>query len=443
MQVSVETLEGLGRKLLISVPSDKIEEKVNSRLKELAGKAKMDGFRPGHAPLKLVRSRYAKQIREEVAKDMVQPSLYEALTKHELVPASQPEVEIVDLDTDKDFTYSVEFEVFPTISIEELQQDEVQQVHAEVTESDIDAMLDKLREENKQWDTVHRAVEEGDKIIFDFSGICDGEPIEGGAAENHELVIGSGSMIPGFEDGLVGAEIDKPIEFDVTFPEEYHSDELAGKKATFTCIVKSIQAGALPELDDEFAKKLGVKSGDIDGLKADLKLHMERELQKRVSTMNREALFNALSSRNTFEVPKALIDQEIEKLKHEMFHQLFGPEHKPNEKIPDFPRELFLERATKQVELGLLLSEYISKHKIAADKERVTAMLDTLAGAYENPQELRDWYEADKKRMAEIEALVTEEMVSEKIAESAKLIKKNMSYNDVVNPKQQKQDTGA
>ena len=303
-------------------------------------------------------------------------------------------------------------------------------------------MIEKLREQNKEWHDVSRAVKAGDKVTIDFEGSLDDKPFEGGSAQGHELVIGSGAMIPGFEDGITGGKKDKPFDIKVTFPENYGHEGLAGKEAVFKITVHNVMEGKLPELDDAFAVKFNIKEGGIDALTKDIKANMTRELERRIGVMNREKLFDALMEVNKIDLPTPLIDQEIENLKHDMYHRIFGHEHHDNEKIPDFPRDLFVEQAKRRVQLGLLFSEYVKKHSIEANKEKVDAMIEKFASAYESPDELRAWYNNSKENMAELEALVLEEMVADKIASDAKVNYKKMDYDSVMNPKQGTEDKG-
>lgn len=443
MQVSVETLNGLERKVTVSVESDKVEEEVSQRLKNLARKVKIDGFRPGKVPMSEVKKRYTGSVLEEVARDMVQSTLFEALQKEELVPAGYPAIEPEQIELGKDFRYNAKFEIYPQIEVTELDKDKVESVKADVKPKDVTSMIEKLQEQHKEWVEVQRPVEDGDKVVMDFEGFVGDEPFEGGAAKDFELTLGSGSMIPGFEDGLKGAEIDKGFDLKVTFPKDYGHNDLAGKDATFKTTVKKVSEGKMPELNKEFAEKFNVKEGGINALKKDIKENMQRELERRVSSLNRENAFNKLLEKNDFDIPTSLIDKEIDNLKHEMFHRVFGPEHSDNEKIPDFPREMFEEQAVKRVKLGLLFSEYVKKHELKVDKERVDATIEKMASAYESPEELKKWYAEDQKRTAEVEALVMEEMVAEKILDNAELVEKSMSYEEVMNPQQEKGEQGA
>lgn len=437
MHVSIRALSGLKHSATITVPAGDVQKEVDLRLQRLARTAKIQGFRPGKVPLSEVQRRFSGTVFKEVAGEMVQSTLFEALQENKLVPAGMPSVEFTQLEPNKDFIYTALFERFPEIKIVELSQDEIEVIFSEINDQDVEEMLTRLREQNKEWFEVTRPIQDGDKVTIDFEGLLGKEPFDGGTAKSYELVIGSGSMIPGFESGLIDGEKDKPFDIKVTFPKDYGHQDLAGKKATFKITVHQIMEGRLPALDAAFAEKFNIKEG-IEALKNDIRSNMERELERRVSALNREKIFDKLIECNPFELPSALIEEEIKQLKHEMYHRLYGHEHKHDEKIPDFPRELFEEQAKRRVHLGLLFSEYVKKHELVADKERVNAMIDKLANAYEDPGELRSWYQSSKENMAEIEALVTEEMVSEKMREHAKVIEKRMSYDEVMNPKKQK-----
>ncbi|MBN9231567.1 MAG: trigger factor [Legionella sp.] len=434
MQVSVETLKGLERKVTVSVPTAKVEEEVSLRLKDLAPKVKVDGFRPGKVPMNIVKQRYSDSVRHEVASELIQSTLYEALTEKNLILAGSPYITPEQIEAGKDLKYSATFEVRPEITVNELNQAAVELAKSEVTDKDVDAMIEKLREQNKEWHEVTRAVKKDDKVILNFEGFIDEVAFDGGKAENYEIVIGSNSMIPGFEDGIVGAKKDKETDIKVKFPEDYGHKELAGKEALFKITVTKIMEGKLPELDGAFAEKFNISEGGIDALKKDIKENMSRELENRVNMNNRQKLFDKLMDVNPIDLPNAMVDQEIEHLKHEMYHRIFGPQHNDNEQIPDFPRNLFEDQAKRRVHLGLLFSEYVKKHEIVADKEKVDATIEKFASAYENPDELRNWYRSSKEHMAEIEALVMEEMVAEKISADAKVTYKAADYDAIMNP---------
>lgn len=442
MQVSVETVDGLKRKLMISVPHQDIEEEVSIRIRNLARKVKLDGFRPGHAPLKTVTDRYSASVREEVVRDLIQPTLTAAIKQENLHPAGMYPVEPQPLLKNTDFNYSVVIEVFPTIHLVDLQDKEVIQTEAEITDADVDYLLNKLREQNKDWVEVTKPVASGDKVIINFKGFIDGKPFEGGEAEDFNLEIGSGSMIPGFETGIIGKEINQPFELDLAFPEDYQHKPLAGQQTTFQITITQILEGKLPEINDDLAKKFGIKEGGIEALKKDIKENMSRELERRLSALNKENIFEAFAAMHDFDVPELLVEQEIDHLKHEMYHQIFGSKHVEGEKIPDFPKELFLDKAKHRVKLGLLLAEYIKVSNLIVNQAVVDAKIDKLAAAYEDPQELKAWY-ANPERRGELEALVLEEMAADRILEKGRVIKNQSTYNEIMNPSQKNSKEGA
>lgn len=442
MEVSVETLAGLERKVTVLVPSEKIEEAVKKRLSSLKRSAKIPGFRPGKVPDHIIKARYSHDVLLEVAGDMMQPTLKDALLQEKLVPAGSPQIELGELTSGEPLKYTATFEVYPEIKVNELNNAEVEVLRSEVTSSDVEQVLNKLREQNKVWKEVTRPVADGDKVVIDFKGFLGEETFEGGAAKEHELVIGSNSMIPGFETGIIGGKEGEPFDIKVTFPADYGHKELAGKDAVFNITIHKVMEGTLPELNDDFAAKFDVSEGGVDTLKKDLETNMSRELEHRISAMNRERLFDKLLTVNEFDLPNSMIEIEIEHLKHDMYHRLFGHEHHDNEKIPDFPRVLFEAQAKRRVHLGLLFSEYVETHKLVADKERVNAMIEKFAGAYEDPDELRQYYKGNREHMAEVEALVLEEMVAEKISENVTLIKKDSSYDEIMNPKKETEKKG-
>ena len=442
MQVSVETLKGLERKVTISVPTEIVENEVSSTLKNFARKVKVDGFRPGKVPMHVVNSRYLGAAHEEVARKLIESTLPEALEKEDLSPLSYPAVDVQPIEQGKEFTYSAVFEVLPEFEAVELNQAAVELVRSEITENDVANMLDKLRDQHKNWNEVDHKVKKENKVLIDFEGFLDGVPFDGGSAEGHELIIGSGSMIPGFEEGIIGATKDTPFDIQVKFPEVYGHEKLAGKEATFKITVKKVMEGVLPILDDAFAEKFNIKEGGVDALTKDIKDNMTRELERRVGSLNRDALFDQFLKANPIDVPIVLVDREIENLKHEMYHKIFGHEHNDNEKIPDFPRVLFEEQATRRVQLGLLFTEYVKKHEIKAQSEQLNAKIDSFANAYESPDELRTYYQNNKELMAQIEDLVMEEMVADKIAADAKISYKNSDYDTVMNPKKGTESKG-
>jgi len=436
MAVSVETLQGLERKIHITVPSEKIESEVGERLKKAAQQAKIDGFRPGKAPMHLIKQRYSNDFRIEVVRELLQPSLFEALQAQSLTPVGMPRIEPGDIKANEDFGYDAVFEVFPEFEVKPIGEDKVELVSSDITDKDVDATLEKLRSQHMSYEDVDRKAKKGDKLVIDFD-VFEGDTSIGdkGKARDFEVVLGEGQVVPMLEDALVGAVKDKPTDYGIDFPEDWHDEAYRNKKLTFKVTVKKLMEGKLPKIDEAFAEKLNIKEGGVKALKEDVKGHMARELEKRVKEMNRESIFEAFLALNPFELPKTLIDEEIKHLQHDFYHKVFGHEHKDDEKIPDFPREMFEERATRRVHLGLLFQEYVKTAELKVDKERVEAMIEKSAEAYDSPEQVKAWYHEDSKRMAELEALALEELASERLIEKAKVTYKPMDYEDVINPK--------
>ncbi|MCH9718104.1 MAG: trigger factor [Gammaproteobacteria bacterium] len=435
MAVSVEVLEGLERKVNVLLPSDKIESEVGSRLKNIAGRTKIDGFRPGKAPFQLVKKRYSDDVRLEVIRDFLQPSLHDALKEQALVPVASPRIDPGPIEANKDFGYAAIFEVFPEFNITPLGESKIELIQSEVVDKDVDATIEKLREQHKTWSDVSRKAKDGDKLIVDFD-LYEGDELiaEQGEARNFEIILGQGNVLPALEKALIGVEINKQDDYTVDFPADWHDASFAGRTLTFKLTVHQILEGTLPAIDDELAKTLNVKKGGVKALKEDVKGHMKRVLERRVNELNRETTFDVFLNLNTFDLPVSLIDEEIKHLQHDFYHEVFGSEHSDDEKIPDFPRNLFEERAIRRVHLGLLFAEYVKQENITADDEGITAMIEKAAESYDDPDEVRKWYRDDSKRMAEVEALVIEERAAEKLIKNAKVTNKAMDYEAVMNP---------
>ncbi|MBA4696702.1 MAG: trigger factor [Legionella sp.] len=432
MQASIETLTGLERKFTITVPKEDISEEVTQRLKELVGKVKIPGFRSNKVPFKIVKDRYEKRVWGEVLNDKIHPSFQEALEKNELKLAAPASVDLVQANPDEDLIYTATFEILPDIDLVELDSPEIEKVQAEVTDEDLEKMLGKLQEQHKEWDEVSRPVEKGDKVAIDFLGKIDNEPFEGGEAKDHEVVIGSGSLIGNFEESLIGHSTGEALEVPIQFPDDYHHAALAGKPAVFDVTIKKVFEGKLPTFDEAFLEKFNMKEQGLDAFKQEIKSNMVRELEKKVEHQNREKIFDALLQANQFEIPNAMVEKEIQNLRHEMYHRIFGHHHSDDEKIPDFPRELFEEDAKRRVRLGLLFEASMKRFELVADEESVNAKIDQLAASYEKPDEFRSWYRSKKEHMAELQGAVLEEKLAQKISEKARFTEKKMSYDEVM-----------
>ncbi|OGV27711.1 MAG: trigger factor [Legionellales bacterium RIFCSPHIGHO2_12_FULL_37_14] len=433
MDVSVESLGTLKRRVSVSIPNELVDKKIDRRIKELSGSITLPGFRRGHVPVHLVKQKYLPSIRAEVAQGIIEETLPLALNNKSLLPVGTPAVEKLDMEPGQNLSYIVNFEVLPEIKIVEPSNDiKVELFKAKIKDKDIDNMILKLQEQNRTWKEVKRKAKLADKLVIDFVGSINGKPIEQAKSTNFTIELGSKQLIPGFEDALIGHAVGESFDIEVTFPKEYQAKDLAGKKAKFAIQIHEISEGILPELTDDFVKQFGIKSGKIADLRTDIENNMQRELERRLRELNHDACFTALDKINSFELPETLIDKEIEHLKHEMFHRMFGTEHNENEKIPDFPRELFEDRAKKRVRFGLLLSEYVKKHKLVAEPNQAEELMEQIATAYTNPEEFKQKCRSDKKWMAEIESLVVEKLMADKIRAVVTVKEKELSYQELM-----------
>ncbi|KXX64488.1 trigger factor [Marichromatium gracile] len=428
MQVSVESGEGLERRVKVELPSEQITNAVDQRLQQLARSAKLPGFRPGKVPMKLVRKRYGAQVLEEVFGEQVQASFYEALTQESLRPAGQPEVEPeIDVEAGR-FAYVATFEVMPEVELAALEGRALKRPVCELAETDLDALIERLRDQHKTWSPVERAAEQGDQLTISFAGTIDGEAFEGGSAADVELELGSGRMIPGFEDGLVGAAAGETRTVEVTFPEEYQVEALAGKPASFEITVSQVAEPTLPEVDGEFVKRFGIEDGDVERFKNDVRENMARELKQRLEARTKEAVMDLLMEANPVEVPQALVRDEIASMQEEMRRSVGA---QGEVQLPD---ALFEEPARRRVALGLIIGELVKQNELKADQDRVQAMLDEMAATYENPQAVIDYYKAERGRMAALEAAVLESQVVDLVLGQVTVEDEQTSFEALTNP---------
>ncbi len=432
MQVSVETTSNLGRKLSIVVPAEQIEEKVKVRLNELTKQVKLDGFRPGKVPASVVKQRFGANARQEVIGQVLQQTLFEALEKEQLNPAGLPEIDSIKSEAGQPLEYSAIFEIYPSIELKDLAGVTAEKISAEVTSADIEEMLESVRKQRAQWEPVERACEMGDKITIDFEGFKDGEAFEGGKAEGHQLELGSNAFIPGFEEGLVGHKAGDEVKLNLTFPEDYQAEDLAGQKVLFEVKVKEVNTAKLPELNEDFIKSMGIESGELETFKKQISEHMQRELEQTVQNRQKENLFEQLLKKHEFEIPKALVDNEIKNML-----QRYMPNHEPEKAQIDNVPEQIRKDCEKRVAIGLLVAEIIRQKEIKVDHDKVKAFVEKQAQSYENPEQMVSWYYADRKRLQGVESIVLEQQVFDKICEEAKVEEKSLSYNQVMKPNQQ------
>ncbi|HGS4477649.1 TPA: trigger factor [Vibrio cholerae] len=430
MQVTVETLEGLQRRLNITVPAANIEDAVAAELRNIAKNRRFDGFRKGKVPMKMVAKMYGKAVRQDVLGEVMQRHFIEAIVKEKINPAGAPTFAPVEIGEGKDLVFTATFEVYPEVELKGLENIAVEKPAAEVTDADVAEMLETLRKQQATWKEVDEAAENGKRVSIDFVGSIDGVEFEGGKAENFPLEMGAGRMIPGFEDGIVGKTKGMEFVIDVTFPEDYHAENLKGKAAKFAIKVNKVEARELPELNDEFVARFGVAEGGVDALKAEVRKNMERELKQAIKARIKEQAIEGLVKENEIQVPSALIDQEINVLRQQAA-QRFGGDV---EAAAQLPRELFEEQAKRRVVVGLLLGEVIRTHELKADEEKVKALITEMATAYEDPSEVVSYYEQNQQLMNNMRNVALEEQAVDAIIAKAKVTEKAISFSELMNP---------
>lgn len=432
MQASVETTQGLGRRVTITVAKDVIENAVKSELVSVAKKVRIDGFRKGKVPMNIVAQRYGASVRQDVLGDLMQRNFVDAIIKEKINPAGAPNYVPGEYKTGEDFTYAVEFEVYPEVELKGLDAIEVEKPIVSVTDADVDTMLDTLRKQQATWKESDRAAEAEDRVTIDFSGSVDGEEFEGGKAADFVLAMGQGRMIPGFEDGIVGHKAGETFTIDVNFPEDYHAENLKGKAAKFDIVLKKVEERELPEFTEEFIKRFGVEDGSVAGLRSEVRKNMERELKGAVRNRVKNQVIEGLVSANDIEVPTALIDSEIDVLKRQAAQRFGGNEKQALE----LPRELFEEQAKRRVVVGLLLGEVIRTHELKADENRVKVLIEEMASAYEDPSEVIEFYSKNNELMNNMRNVALEEQAVEAILEKAKVTEKATGFQELMNQTQ-------
>ncbi len=428
MQVSVEKTSELSRKMTVSVPEEVVQEKMAARLKSLAREVKIDGFRPGKAPQHVVKKMYGDRVRGEIASDLIQSTYFKALEDQNLNPAGYPHIH--PLDEVEGFKYTAEFEVYPEIALDELSQIEVIRSVSTVEESDVDAMIEKLRVQKKGWDIVERAAQEQDRITISFSGTVDGENFTDGKVENYSVEIGSKQMIPGFEDNLIGLEAGSGKTFQITFPESYGNDKLAGKVAEFEIEVSKVEVPVLPEIDADFIKAYGIEDGSLASFREDIKANMQRELEQALRGKLKNAVMDALYEKIQITVPNTLIDREVEN----MMKPYLETAKRRKMKLDDLklPREIFEDQAKRRVALGLILGEVIQKNGIKLDTDKVRYAVEDMAKSYERPEDVISWYYSDEKRLEDVKQMVLEDQTVEWLVAQTKISDQAVSFDDVM-----------
>lgn len=437
MQVSVDTTSQIERRITVQVPAAEIDEAVNARLKDAAKNVRMDGFRRGKVPMSVIRQRYGSDVRNEVVGEVMRERYVRAISENELNPAGFPQIEPTVNEAGKDLEFVATLEVYPEVELAPIEGTEVERPVVEVTEADVDEMIDTLRKQNAAWEAVERAAEDGDQVTIDFQGFLGDEPFEGGSAEGHDLVIGSGSFIPGFEEQLIGAQAGEEKEIKVTFPEDYQAENLAGQEATFKVKVHAVKGQTLPEVDAEFVQKFGVEDGDLDKFRAEVKKNMTREASQAVDNRVKQQVLTALQKANEIPVPQALVQQETDGLKRQAAQQ-FGLGEDFD--VSQLPNELFEEQARSRVEVGLLLAEVIKANELEASDDEIRAKVQELAEQYQEPEQVVEHYMGNDQLKTQVKSAILEEKAVDVLLGQATVKDVEMSYQDVLAAAQQQEE---
>ncbi len=432
MQVSVENVSGLERRVKIAVPADQVEQAVNKKINQAARTIKMDGFRVGKVPLNVIKKRYGASIRAEALDDIIRDAYVSAIQQTELKVAGFPNIEPISFAEGKDVEFAAVVEVYPEVTLGDFSALAVERPTSEVTDADVETMVANLRRQRAKWEESAEAAADQDRLTIDFEGSVNGEKFEGGTAQDFAIVIGSKRMIPGFEEQLVGSKAGEETVITVTFPADYQAENLAGKEAQFKINVKKVVKPTLPELDATFLEAFGVKDGNVDQFRADVRKNMERELRNGIRAKVKSAVFDALVKANSIELPKALVAEEINRQRQQAIQQFGGKnaQIKP-EMLPD---ELFKEQSERSVALGLLVSEIIRANEITVDAERVRALVDEVAQSYEQPEEVVKWYYSSKEQMAQVQSAVLEDQVVDLVLAKAQITDKAVGYEELLRP---------
>ena len=432
MSVTVETLENLERKVIVSLAWADINAETDKRLKQTQRRVKIDGFRPGKAPLKMVASMYGASVQNEVMNELVQRAFYDIAVSENLKVAGFPRFEGVEEQDDKDsLKIAAIFEVFPEVNIGDLSASEIEKVTSEVGDAEVEKTVEILRKQRTRFNHVDRAAQNSDRVIIDFEGKINGEPFAGGSSKNYAFVLGSGQMLPEFEAGIAGMKAGESKDVEVNFPEDYHGKDVAGKTAVFTITLNNVSEATLPEVDAEFAKALGIADGDVAKMREEVKKNVAREVERRTQEQTKESVMDALLKAVELQVPNALVNDEAERLAEEM-KQNFVNQGMANAGQVNLPADMFKEQAHRRVALGLILSKLVEENKLEPTEEQIKAVVANFAESYEDPQEVIDWYYADASRLQGPTSLAVESNVVNFVLGKAKVTEKTLSFDEVM-----------
>ncbi len=434
MKTSLETLDGLKRSLTVKLPADIFKQKSDAVLQKMASQVAIDGFRKGKVPLSILRKQFGDNATSDAVNDIVNETLVDALADVKVTPAARPTITKIDSKDKEEFSYTVEFEVYPKIKVSDFSKLKIEQTEVKITKADEEKTLEGLITQSTEYKSVKRKSKEGDQVTIDFEGIMNGKVFDGGKSTDFQLILGKGSMIKGFEDGLTDVAPGKSISLDLTFPKDYHAPQLAGNEVTFEITVTDVASPKAPKLDDKFAEKFGEK--DMDALKKSMKEQMRVEIDNRLAEENKNAIFDALLVANDFTVPQASIDSEAQNLLQEMQERMQQQGMQPQ---ADLEASAFNTEGERRVKLGLLIGEVASSNKLTASKEQLDAKLEEMSQMYgENAQQMIDYYNEDPTRLTHVELLVVEKMVQDVVLEKATVTVKNKKFQEVTAPAPQR-----
>jgi trigger factor len=428
MQVSVESIGKLERRMQVQVPAERVSEEIATRLKNLSRTARLKGFRPGKAPLTVIRRQFGQQVHREVIGELMQSSFAEAVSQKQLAPAGSPRIEPKSVDEGQDLTYVATFEVFPEVALQPVNALAVDKVTAEVGEADVDAMIERLRKQQTKYSAAARAAATGDKVTIDFTGTIDGAPFAGGKGDNVAIVVGEGRMLPQLEQGLIGASAGETRDVGVDFPSDYRATELAGKHAVFKVDVKSVEEPTLPALDEEFCAVFGVTEGGVPKLREDVAANMRRELDQNIRNRNKTAVLEKLYQANPVDVPNALLEAQIRDMQIDVMRRTGA---KDVSQAPN--REPFVEPARRRVALGLLINDIIRREKLVLDPARSDARLDEMVSGYGDAAALKRAYLQNADAMRQVESLALEDQVVDWILANAQVHEKPSTFRELMN----------
>ncbi|WP_439234495.1 trigger factor [Lonepinella koalarum] len=428
---TIETTQGLERRVSITVPAETVKTAVREETKRAAKNVRVDGFRKGHVPAQIVEKRFGASIRQDVLNDLLPRHFFDLMFKEKVNLAGRPTFAIEKFEDGQDLVFTATFEVYPEVELKGLENIKVEKPSVEITEADVDNMVNVLRKQQATWSASQDAAKAEDRVTIDFAGSVDGEQFEGGQATDFVLAMGQGRMIPGFEDGIVGHKAGEQFDIDVTFPAEYHAENLKGKAAKFAITLKKVEVQVLPELTDEFVAKFGPNTKTVDDLRAEIRKNMQRELKNALVARVKQQVIDGLIAENAIDVPVSAVDEEIEVLRKQAAQRFGGNA----QQTAQLPRELFEEQAKRRVQVGLLFSAVIKANELKADEERVKAMIADIASAYEQPAEVVEYYNKNNELMGNIRNVVLEEQAVDAILAKAQVTEKASSFDEIMSPK--------